>query len=59
MGTEELFFGYPFNMTKMTATSIYGKTPSKVFLYNLSANDRVAWYVVFGQSVHNNLFTLG
>ena len=36
------------HMTKMAATPIYGKNPSKNLLQNKRANDLVAWYVAWG-----------
>ena len=35
-------------MTKMAATSIYGKNPFKNLLQNQKADDLGTWYVAFG-----------
>ena len=45
------------HMTKMAATPIYGKNPSKsLLLRNQRANDLVAWYGALGPLAHHSLF---
>ena len=42
------------HMTKMAATPIYGKNPSRIFSRTERANDLVAWYVALGTRAHHS-----
>ena len=44
------------HMTKMAATPIYGKNPSKNLLQNRRADFHETWYVASGTPAHHNLF---
>ena len=45
------------HMTKMVATPIYGKNPSKnLLLQNRQADFHETWYVASGTPVHHSLF---
>ena len=43
-----IFTNFFSHMTKMAATTIYGKTPQKLFLQNQKAYDLGTWYVALG-----------
>ena len=53
-GTKVCING-PGHMTKMAATPIYGKNPSKIF-QNQRANFHETWYVASGTPAHHSLY---
>ena len=58
MDNESLFMGswsHLGHMTKMAATPIYGKNPSKL-LQNRRADFHETWYAASETPAHHNLF---
>ena len=56
-GGTKVYINGPGHMTKMAATPIYGKNPSKIFFSRTGGGDfHETWYVASGTPAHHSLF---
>ena len=55
-GGTKVYVNGPGHMTKMAATPIYGKNPSKIFFSGTGGPISTKRYVVSGSLVHHSLY---
>ena len=53
-GGTKVYINGPGHMTKMAATPIYGKNPSKIFFSRTGFHE--TWYVASGTPAHHSLY---
>ena len=55
-GGTKVYINGPGHVTKMAATPIYGKNPSKIFFSRTGGPIHETWYVASGTPAHHSLY---